>query len=306
MNKEIMQSYFNYIDGSSTDKQTKSTNKKVISDYINHLAEVTIAKATIKHLNAYLLQLSELKPSTYNLRISLLRQFYQWLHDKQIALNWGEYLVKKKEPKILPKNIPLHLMIKLCTPTEDESPFNNKGLRNQAIIEFMFATGVRSIELRKAKLKYLSEDLSECFIATAKCGVPRYVYLGEPAQQALKAYLNTRGICFEKGLSKSELELPIFTANLTKTKAIDYQTLKDAITALSIQRIGLVVSPHMIRHTFATEMLRANGNIRALQILMGHKKIDSTMVYCHLCTTDKIKAIKAHHPMSFSQKFDKL
>ncbi len=197
-------------------------------------------------------------------------------------------------------------MIKLCTPTADEYPLKSKALRNQAIVEFMFSTGVRSIELRCAKLKYLSDDLSTCFIATAKRGVPRYVYLGEPAQQALQNYLAIRAIHFEKGLSKSELELPIFTADLTGTKAMSYQSLKDSITKLSVSRIGMSVNPHMIRHTFATEMLRASGNIRALQILMGHKTIDSTMVYCHLCTEDKIKAIETHHPMCFSQKFDKL
>ncbi|MGY0399819.1 MAG: tyrosine-type recombinase/integrase [Ostreibacterium sp.] len=130
-------------------------------------------------------------------------------------------------------------------------------------------------------------DLTQCFIATVKSGLPRHVYLGRPAQQALRTYLLSREIVItnNSSLKSSVINQPVFMSQ--KKNPLSYTAVKNVVQKLSMSRIGMAVTPHMFRHTFATEMLRATGNIRALQLMLGHRSIDSTMRYCHLDLADR-------------------
>lgn len=312
MMNTIQSSYINVVEQEDIVQRNKNVKSRLITRYLDFLSEhkIDVTQSTIREVNHYLAtELNHLAPSSYNHRIFILRHFYQWLYEnKMINVDWSSHILCKKEPQLLPKNIPAHLMKALCTPTADDLEklkASSIMKRNQAMIEFLYSTGVRSIELRQAKVKDLSDDLAQCFISTVKSGVPRYVYLGEPAKQALADYLLCRGIVLSSKCLKSAVaNQSIFMSH--KACAMSYTAVKLVVRKLSIARIGIVVTPHMIRHTFATEMLRATGNIRALQLMLGHRSINSTMCYCHLDLADRKQAIDTYHPMSLeTDKFDK-
>ncbi len=308
----IQEKYINIINEEDIVQRNKKVKIRLIKDYLGFLQTNRIAlhKSTIKDINDYLVTLSHLGSGTYNQRVFIIRHFYQWLyHCGVVYTDWGEHLLCKKEAKLLPRNIPLHLMKLLCTPTENELERLKTSViaqRDQAIVEFLFSTGVRSAELQKAKIGHLSSDYSECFIASVKSGVPRYVYLGRPARKALRKYLLSRGIDLQNqsAMKKADFEQYLFMSQ--KGNGMSYTSLKEAVRKLALSRIGMAITPHMFRHTFATEMLRATGNVRALQLMLGHRNINSTMCYCHLDVFDRKQTISEYHPMSkASDRFDK-
>lgn len=241
-----------------------------------------------KHIHRFLLTLHHLKPSTYNLWLSHIKGFLRYCEQHNHVKVILPLLMKKREDTLLPKNISLTMMLALCQPRKNEKTHLQTYLRNQAIIEFLFSTGVRSIELRQLRVGSLSDDLSRCVIATAKSGVTRTVYLGNPAREALLTYLNSWNI--DKRKDKHQY---LFTS---KDKAMTGTMLYNSVKNLAKKRIGIAVTPHMIRHTFATEMLRATGCLRSVQELMGHVNISNTARYCYLNYHDVLQAINKYHP----------
>ncbi len=297
----IKNGYIQYLENQPIGTKNIRIKKRVVSDYLLYLSRknVNLIKTKTRHIEDYLRTLKHLKASTYNEYVYILRDFYRYLYSHHfINIDWGDYLIKKKTPQTLPRNIPLDLMMQLCTPTEKEYENLKQSIiaiRNQAILEFLFSTGVRSAELLEARLKYLSYDLTECFIPTKKKGLPRYVYLGKPAREALSKYLKKRGISSLAQLNKQQDDY-IFVNKYNNN--ISHTTLRRIIINLAIKRIGTSVTPHMIRHTFATEMLRSSGCLRSLQIMLGHKAITTTQIYTHLDINDQIVAIDDFHPRS--------
>jgi integrase/recombinase XerC len=166
-------------------------------------------------------------------------------------------------------------------PTERE-------LRDRAILELFYSTGMRLSEL--TGLRRESLDLSNCLVRVlGKGNKERVVPVGRAAVDAIKRYLTTRGKG-EKGRGR-----PLFA-----------NARGDAISARSVQRIvarrlGQVsearqLSPHVLRHTFATHMLDAGADLRAVQELLGHTSLSSTQIYTHV-TTARLKEIyKKSHP----------
>ncbi len=297
--------YEEYVACQSIDIEQKRRKKRVARCYLQYLFEnqKPVRETTLKDIEGYLGTLNYLKETSYNSSyVYPLRDLYQYLYQsKLITVDWGDYIQKKKTPKTLPRNIPLNLMLQLCTPTETDLQQLEKSvvaIRNQAIIEFLFSTGVRGSELLEAKIKNLSSDLSECFIPTKKKGTPRYVYLGKPARKYLSRYLQKRGINNFDQLNSNQLDDYIFVNK--NNRKLSKTSLNNIVQACATKRIGTAVTPHMFRHTFATEMLRSSGCLRTVQLLLGHTSIASTQKYCHLDISDRMAAIEEFHPRSQS------
>lgn len=261
-------------------------------DYIQS-KNLTIYEVTSVDAHEFLLRYSKHKVSTFNSYSAMIKQFHIFLEERNLIKKPCSHLIKfKPDSYPLPRNIPKEDLIKLCQPTAKEMERMDSiiTLRNQAIIEFLVSTGVRCAELRNCKLKMLSNDLSECFIITRKRGVNRTVYLGQYAVEALQNYLQKRKL---SGSSGNE---PLFLS--THKRQLSAGGLKVILEKLSLTRLGYPVSTNVIRHSFATEMLRSAGCLRSVQKLMGHAKITSTVRYCHLDISDMKRAIEQYHPRS--------
>ncbi len=163
------------------------------------------------------------------------------------------------------------------------------GRRDRAILEVLYSTGTRAAEL--AGLTLRDVDLAGGTITVlGKRGKERMAYLGEPAADALRTYLKVRGELGKPSHNKVYVNArggPLTTRSVQRV--VD-RYVRDALP----DRRG--VSPHTLRHTFATHLLNAGADLRAIQELLGHASLSSTQIYTHL-GIDRLKEIyKQAHP----------
>ncbi len=297
-NNTIKQDYIKYIMSRKIVMATKKDKINHISEYFDMLESMKqdIAQTGIAEIEQFLGQKSYLAIGTLNRLISNFKELYRFLRQQKIIeKDCARYIKYRKMPKNLPRNISHTAMIKLCTPTEEEMGAWGQPLqlRNQAIIEFLYSTGIRNTELRSLRLSQLSPDLRRCWVIAQKGSIDRIVFLGKYARVALWQYLQTREINCEQLQSHQKNEYIFWS---TRKDMMSTQALRNVVEKMAIKRINAPVTPHMIRHTFATDMLRSYNCLRTLQKLMGHRNINSTTKYCHLVMTDKRYAIENFHP----------
>ena len=166
-------------------------------------------------------------------------------------------------------------------PTETE-------LRDRAILELLYGAGIRLSELTGLRREHV--DLSTGLIRVlGKGGKERVVPVGRAAAEAIKAYVRARG-----GAPRGRGE-PLFVNR--RGQALSGRTVQRIVG----RRLGQVsearqLSPHVLRHTFATHMLNAGADLRAVQELLGHASLSSTQIYTHV-TTERLKQVyKKSHP----------
>lgn len=166
------------------------------------------------------------------------------------------------------------------------------GLRDKAILETLYSTGLRASELMSLNVDEI-DFMSEVVPVTGKGGKQRLAPLGGFAVQALGDYLSARGISSGRaGFIREPLFLNRFGKRLT-TRGLQRIIEKYVRETPSINAKG--ISPHTLRHTFATHLLNAGADLRSVQELLGHSNIVTTQIYTHL-TTENLKKIydKAH------------
>jgi len=238
-----------------------------------------------------------LKKSDYSARsisrkISTVRSFFKFcLREGIIKVNPTINLITPKIDKKLPYFLYLQEVNKLI-----ETPLKNTifGIRDRAILELLYGTGIRVGEL--VNLNICNIDLYEkTIIVFGKGSKERILPLGNPSIRAIQEYLTSRNL-FEKKIfvNKNDLE------------ALFLNRLGGRLTARSIRRIiikymkmaGLnkKISPHVLRHSFATHLLGGGADLRSVQELLGHKSLSTTQIYTHI-TKERLKTIyKKSHP----------
>lgn len=169
-----------------------------------------------------------------------------------------------------------------------------EGLRLVALLEILYATGLRVSELVSLPLSALGAD-RRFVVVSGKGGKERLVPLGEPAQAALDAYLAERAT-FEPGPGGSRYLFPSRGDSGHLTRQRFAQVLKE--TALGAGIDPGRVSPHVIRHAFATHLLAHGADLRAIQKMLGHADIATTQIYTHVLGDRLESLVSAHHPLA--------
>jgi tyrosine recombinase XerC len=244
-------------------------------------------KITHLHLRRYLAHLKQKNHAKRTIvrKLGAIRSFFRFLsRDKYIKTNPADGVFTPKLDKKLPEFLDADKIIKLITaPTKD----NVSGLRDRAILEVLYSTGMRVSELVG-----LDQDDVDFIAGVAKVRgkgkKERIALLGKQAQRALDDYMNKRE-----------------TARSGSSKALFLNKLGTRLTDRSVRRIvdkyirrcsiEQKISPHSIRHSFATHMLNNGADLRSVQELLGHKNLSTTQIYTHLGTR-RIKEMysKAH------------
>jgi site-specific recombinase XerD len=164
---------------------------------------------------------------------------------------------------------------------------NLRGLRDKAILETLFSTGLRVSELCNLD-RYINLDRGEVTVR-GKGEKLRVVFLSDRAKEAIKNYLNKRGDALDKlfiSLTKNGKPIGKITSRAVQ-RMIDFYKRKAGITKK--------ITPHQIRHQFATDLLMNGADLRSVQELLGHSNISTTQVYTHI-TNKQLKDIhKAFH-----------
>lgn len=268
-----------------------------LADLATFLSTSTVAleAADRGKLHAYLASpaTSRLAPRTLARRISAMRQFYKFLllegvrpDDPTAELDTPR--LGRPLPKILSEAEVTGLI------AAAESWPGREGLRIRCIIELLYATGLRVSELVTLPLAAARRD-PRFLVVSGKGGKERIVPLSEPARLALRKYLE----CREEFLADSRPSLWLFPSrggagHLTRQRA--GQLLKELAAKAGIDPDRL--SPHVLRHAFASHLLDHGADLRSVQQMLGHADIATTQIYTHVETERLRKLVESAHPLA--------
>jgi|TARA_R110002126_G_scaffold291183_2_gene450770 integrase/recombinase XerC len=230
------------------------------------------------------------KPRSIALRLSALRTFCQYLIDnEQLFSNPVEGIQAPKQGKPLPKQLSVDEMQQLLANEQAASGDTDEGIicRDVAMFELLYGCGLRLSELTGLNLSDYPKDGT--IKVTGKGSKQRILPLGRQAQKALHAWLKVRPAY------ASPYEPAIFVSK-RKTRISNRQVANRLNQMAELQSLSQKVSPHKLRHSFATHVLESSGDLRAVQELLGHANLSTTQVYTHLDFQHLAKVYDAAHP----------
>ena len=169
---------------------------------------------------------------------------------------------------------------------------DNFGQRNRTIIEVLYGTGIRVSELINLKLSniFFEENIMKI---TGKGNKERFVPLGNIASNEIKEYLKIRN----KNIIDTKFSDILFLNRYGRglTRSMIFKIISD-----SYKKVGLnkKISPHTLRHSFATHLLKNGADLRTIQLILGHESITTTEIYTHLDTYHLEEVLKKYHPRS--------
>lgn len=222
------------------------------------------------------------------LEIAALRAFYRFAeNEKKLERNVAENLSLPRRWKRLPKALASREIDKLLAPETPETP---QSLCDQAVLELAYASGLRLAELRGLRLEQL--HLEAGFInVIGKGNKERVVPVGKPAVAALQHYLDSGR---PKLVNKKSPAAVFLTKRGTPFHPVTlWLRIKQRARRAGIARN---VSPHMLRHSFATHLLENGADLRVIQELLGHASISTTEVYTHVARSRLREVHRKYHP----------
>lgn len=281
-----LEKYLDYL------KYERKLSRNTIASYQNDLLLLTntlnkqFTNITSLDIREFLKKTNYKSDRTRAHNITVFNNFYTFLlAENIISKNPCEDISQPKLTKKLPKYLTIEevdklLNIKLNTPLD---------YRNKAMLEVLYATGVRISELLDLKLKDI--DLDEAFIrVVGKGDKQRIIPLGDIAINYLKIYLLENRNFLLKNKTNDYVFLNNYGNQMTRQgffKILKKQCL--------ISGIKEDISPHTLRHSFASHLLNNGADLRIIQELLGHSDISTTQIYTHL-STDKLKKDYKAHP----------
>lgn len=260
----------------------------------------SLARAKKPQLESYISHLNQQGMSATSIarKRSALRQFYHFLFtDQQRADNPAATLEAPKLGNALPTVMDVRAISALIeTARADITP---KGIRLLAMLELTYGSGLRVSELVALKLTSVQvradKRIAEFLMITGKGGKERLVPISGKARQVLAEYLEVRGSFLAEG-EKSAYLFPYARAEGYVTRQQFGVMLKDL--ALKAGLDAGDISPHTLRHSFASHLLEGGADLRVIQELLGHSDISTTQIYTHVAGARLKKLVEEKHPLA--------
>lgn len=292
MPRDLIREYLSYC------RVEKGLAANSIESYANDIARLKtwtdknsleIADLTRQDLREWLTDLGSAKLSENSKRrmLSAVRGFYKFLmFEGHINKDPAEDLVAPQKGVYLPRFLN-QTEIEMLLSTPDTSEF--EGLRMRAVLELMYASGLRVSELINLKIRDIDVD-SGILTCTGKGSKTRRVPIGSSAVEWLKTWLTTR---------RTVEDIEIDTLFVTQAgKPLTRQAIHSEIAKIA-RKNGLEgVSPHTLRHSFATHLVQNNADIRSVQQMLGHADISTTQIYTHITSAQMKRNYDRFHPRS--------
>ncbi|HVI90871.1 MAG TPA: site-specific tyrosine recombinase XerD [Dongiaceae bacterium] len=277
---------------------TRAAYKRDLQDVAAFLKkrDRDLSAATTEDLRDYLSLLAgnDMRPTTAARRLSALRQFFKFIHgegwrsdDPTAALDSPK--LGRPLPKLLSEE-EMTRLIATCAALDGA-----EGLRLTALTELLYASGLRVSELVALPLAAVLRD-QPFLIVRGKGAKERMVPLNAAAKTALSAYLDIRTGFLAKGTKTSPWLFPSRSAEGHLTRQRFGQMLKEI--ALKAEIDPATISPHVLRHAFATHLLDHGADLRALQKMLGHADIATTQIYTHVASSRLKELVARHHPLA--------
>lgn len=228
-----------------------------------------------------------LDPRTLSQHRSALRGFFAWLHHsgRRADNPAAELRIPKARRRELPATFSPDDLRLLLTPPDSDDPL---VCRDHAILETLYSSGLRLAELTALDQRQIRPDTRELTIR-GKGGHERIIYLGNAARLALERWLRLRHQIAREG------ETALFVNHLgtrLSPRGVEMRLQHYAQSRLPGRRI----TPHMLRHSFASHLLQSSGDIRAVQELLGHRQLGTTQIYTHLDYQHLSRVYDQAHP----------
>jgi integrase/recombinase XerD len=259
-----------------------------------------LAKAGAEAIEAYVASLTKrgLSAATARRRISALRQFYRFLLSENVrADDPASRLDAPKRARSLPKTLSVEEIERLIEAAETP--------RDKALIELLYGAGLRVSELVSLPLRAAPKPGQAHMVVEGKGGKERIVVLGGPALKALDTHLAARVAALPKQEAQREKAqrwlFPSASAadgKLTRRRVA--QILEAAARKAGIDPAR--VSPHVLRHAFATHLVEGGADLRTVQTLLGHADIATTQIYTHVAEGRLKALVETKHPLARKRK----
>lgn len=275
---------------------TLKSYEKDIRGFLDFLGNDIFALKMVSHLNMreYLALLKEQKyaRSTIARKVSSIRSFLRFLKGQGFLENntWELVSIPKKEKK-LPKFLYADEALDLL---EKPERYSYIGLRDKAILEVLYGTGIRVSEL--AGLDLSSIDAEDGYLKVkGKGSKERILPLGSYVLQALAIYLTKSRPFLEERNQEKDKNAALFLNRFG-------QRLSVRSVGRLVHKYGLEISsscnlsPHVLRHSFASHLLNAGADLRAVQELLGHVSVSTTQIYTHITKEELKRTYKRAHP----------
>jgi integrase/recombinase XerC len=223
-------------------------------------------------IRAFLARLHEKqeKRSTMARKVSALRTFFGWLHrEKLLPGNPAKDVATPRQERRMPRLLDAQDVVKLIESVDDATPL---GARDRLILELLYATGMRVSELVGLTIHDVRADEDEIRVM-GKGSKERWVYFGAPARRALATYLLARRQLARRGTG----EMLLLGHN--GTPLTDRSVRRILARWVSQAAVKQRISPHGLRHSFATHLLDRGADLRAIQELLGHASLSTTQRY---------------------------
>ncbi len=221
--------------------------------------------------------------------ITTLRNFYRFLaRDGVIDRDPTEFLALPRQWSTLPKYLNREEVERLLDAPPTDKP---TGLRDRAMLEVLYATGLRVTELCRLELAAVQRDLGVLRV-TGKGNKQRIVPFGESAREAVDRYLgDARPRLLKGGASR------FLFVTARSGSAMTRQGFWKLLGGHG-RRVGIFrnLTPHVVRHSFATHLMEGGADLRSVQIMLGHADISTTQVYTHVARRRLREIVDQHHP----------
>ncbi len=297
MQKEYLEEFKTYL------SFEKNYSEHTIAGYSSDITSFLIwldsdcLKVNLEKIREYLhfIQRFNYKKTTILRKIASIRGFYKYLNrEKLIDTNPAEALIAPKRGKTLPKFLTDDEMEKILDNVPITTP---AGFRNKAILELLWATGMRVSELSGLNFRDLELDNNEIRVF-GKGAKERIVLVSNRAKRYLEQYIHTaRPLVIGKNGIKTDVsdDSPVFINNTGYR--LQTRTIRNVINEI-VNRIHLPkhVTPHVFRHSFATRLIEHGADLRVVQELLGHTSISNTQIYTHVSTQHLKDVYNTAHP----------
>ena len=268
---------------------TIESYKNDLDKFLKFIEDIDINQITNQNLKEYIKYLNKetLNEKSISRNISCLKSFYKFLNiEKYIKENPSDILFQPKIKKSLPNTLTEEEVLNLL----NIELTDNFSYRNKAMLELIYATGLRVSELINLKLQDI--DFSQDIIRTfGKGKKERIVPIGDFAKEYLKIYIYE----YRGSMLKKENSEYLFLNNHGKqiTRQGFFKILKKLAKEKGIEK---ELSPHTLRHSFASHLLKYGADLRTIQELLGHSNISTTQIYTHVTNEELKNNYKEFHP----------
>lgn len=257
-----LDNYYGFIMAKKINYQT--ITKEEIRSYLKYLDELKYSKSTISRI------------------LSTLRHFYTYLVTNNIVkTNQFKLIRNPKEDKKLPNFLQSDELDKIFSSIDTSTPL---GLRNRLIIELLYATGLRVSEITSLKIEDIDINNREIRVY-GKGGKERIALFGDYAKKYLNEYLSTARNELLNVKSSKYLLINHNGEELT-SRGVEY-IIDEIVKECALKHN---ISPHVLRHTFATDMLNNGADLKSVQELLGHSSLSTTQIYTHI-TNERLRSV---------------